>query len=90
MTAQVVAGDIFKIAKRRGMALTPMQFMKLGYISYGWYLAMNNAKLVNDPIEAWKNGPVFPDHFIREHYQQGLDASRSAATSAFAKKRISE
>ncbi|MFK7838206.1 MAG: hypothetical protein AB8B60_18500 [Sulfitobacter sp.] len=33
------------------MALTPMQLMKLVYISYGWYLAMHNAKLFNDRIE---------------------------------------
>lgn len=42
------------------MALTPMQLMKLVYISYGWYLAMHNAKLFNDRIEAWKYGPVIP------------------------------
>jgi uncharacterized phage-associated protein len=60
MTAQTVADDILKIAKRRGMSLTPMQLMKLVYISYGWYLAMHNAKLFNDRIEAWKYGPVIP------------------------------
>jgi len=61
MTAQIVADDILKIAKRRGMALTPMQLMKLVYISYGWYLAMHNAKLFKDRIEAWKYGPVIPN-----------------------------
>ena len=61
MSAQVVADDILKIAKRRGMTLTPMQLMKLVYISYGWYLAMHNTKLFNDRIEAWKYGPVIPN-----------------------------
>lgn len=61
MSAQVVADDILKIAKRRGMTLTPIQLMKLVYISYGWYLAMHNAKLFNDRIEAWKYGPVIPN-----------------------------
>ncbi|AUR12464.1 putative phage-associated protein [Phaeobacter inhibens] len=61
MSAQVVADDILKIAKRRGMPLTPMQLMKLVYISYGWYLAMHNDKLFNDRIEAWKYGPVIPN-----------------------------
>ena len=61
MTAQAVADDILKIAKRRCMTLTPMQLMKLVYISYGWYLAMHNTKLFNDCIEAWKYGPVIPN-----------------------------
>lgn len=61
MSVQTVADDILKIAKRRGMKLTPMQLTKLVYISYGWYLAMHNAKLFNDRIEAWKYGPVIPN-----------------------------
>ena len=60
MNAQTVADDILKLAKRRDMALTPMQLMKLVYIAYGWYLAMHNEKLFDDRIEAWKYGPVIP------------------------------
>lgn len=61
MSVQVVADDILKIAKRRGVPVTPMQLMKLVYISYGWYLAMHGSKLFNDRIEAWKYGPVIPN-----------------------------
>ena len=61
MNAQTVADDILKLAKRRGMVLTPMQLMKLVYIAYGWYLAMHNARLFDDRIEAWKYGPVIPN-----------------------------
>ena len=61
MSAQLIADDILKLAKRRGVALTPMQLMKLVYISYGWYLAMQDMKLFDDRIEAWKYGPVIPD-----------------------------
>lgn len=69
MTAEIVADDILKIAKRRGMALTPMQLMKLVYISYGWYLAMHDSKLFNDRIEAWKYGPVIPSLYqSTKHY----------------------
>lgn len=60
MTAQIVADDILKIAKRRGVALTPMQLMKLVYIAYGWHLAMRGTRLFSDRIEAWKYGPVIP------------------------------
>ena len=61
MSVEVVADDILKIAKGKGVSLTPMQLMKLVYISYGWYLAMRNEKLFNDRIEAWKYGPVIPN-----------------------------
>lgn len=154
-TAQIIADDILKLAKRQGKSLTPMQLMKLVYIAYGWFLAMQGQKLFGDRIEAWKYGPVIPnlyratkhfgggeiphsmiadsplsnpalesflesivtnyggysgialsnlthrsgtpwqqmyrpgvmnieipDHLIREHYERGLDARRTAATSA--------
>ncbi|WP_276716695.1 Panacea domain-containing protein [Pseudooceanicola nitratireducens] len=61
MSAQVVADDILKVAKARGISLTPMQLMKLVYISYGWYLAMKGKRLFSDRIEAWKYGPVIPN-----------------------------
>ncbi len=60
MTAIIVADDILKIAKKQGKALTPLQLMKLVYISYGWYLAMQGTKLFDDRIEVWKYGPVIP------------------------------
>ena len=61
MNVQTVADDILKLAKRRDMVFTPMQLMKLVYIAYGWYLAIYNAKLFDDRIEAWKYGPVIPN-----------------------------
>lgn len=60
-TAQTVADDVLKLAKRRGKTLTPMQLMKLVYIAYGWFLAMRGEKLFSDRIEAWKYGPVIPN-----------------------------
>jgi uncharacterized phage-associated protein len=41
--------------------LTPLKIIKLSYIAYGWYLALTDGKkLINDRIEAWELGPVFP------------------------------
>ena len=61
MNAQTVADDILKLAKRRGLELTPMQLVKLAYIAYGWYLAIYEKKLFDDRIEAWKYGPIIPN-----------------------------
>ena len=72
MSAQIIADDILKIAKRKGKNLTPMQLMKLVYVSYGWYLAMTNNKLFEDRIEAWKYGPVIPNlYHATKHFGSG-------------------
>ncbi len=70
MPAQTIADDILKLAKRRELSLTPMQLMKLVYISYGWYLAMNGNRLFDDKIEAWKYGPVIPSlYHATKHFR---------------------
>jgi uncharacterized phage-associated protein len=58
--ALTVADDILRAAKKLGRALTPMQLMKLTYISHGWHLAILETDLFSDSIEAWKYGPVIP------------------------------
>ena len=55
-----IADDLLKIAKRKGMELTPMQLNKLCYIAYGWHSVMPGEKLFEDQIQAWKYGPVIP------------------------------
>jgi len=55
-----VARQILWIALNRGKILTPMQLLKLVYISHGWMLAIYNRSLFREPVEAWKYGPVEP------------------------------
>lgn len=43
-----------------GGNLTPLQLLKLVYISHGWSFPINNAPLLGDRIEAWQYGPVVP------------------------------
>jgi uncharacterized phage-associated protein len=38
--------------------LTPLRLQKLLYYVQGWSLAVNGRPMFNDPIEAWKYGPV--------------------------------
>ena len=42
--------------------LTPMKLLKLTYIAQGWYLALTDGKqkLIDEDVEAWDYGPVFP------------------------------
>lgn len=40
--------------------LTTLKLIKLVYITYGWCLASLSRKIFDEPIEAWKHGPVIP------------------------------
>ena len=59
--ARVVANRFLQLADAQGSALTPMQVLKLVYIAHGWNLALNDAPLIDQRVEAWLYGPVIPD-----------------------------
>lgn len=60
-SAITVADQILRIAKARRKELTPLQLMKLVYISHGWSFPLRGCDLFSNRIEAWKYGPVIPD-----------------------------
>lgn len=41
-------------------AVTPMQLMKLTYMAHAWMLGLCGRPLVDEPVAAWRYGPVFP------------------------------
>lgn len=55
-----VARHILWLAHQRGRTLTPMQLLKLVYISHGWMLALHDRSLFRESVEAWQYGPVEP------------------------------
>lgn len=57
-TPSAIANNILWIAKEEDVSITPMQLMKLVYFVYGWTYALTGRKLFNEPIVAWKYGPV--------------------------------
>lgn len=59
--ARVVANRFLQLADMEGRALTPMQVLKLVYIAHGWNLALSDAPLIEQPVEAWLYGPVIRD-----------------------------
>ena len=62
--------------KKSDSKVTPLQLIKLVYISYGYTLAILNKKLFNEEIEAWQFGPVIPSvyhsfkHFGRSNIKE--------------------
>jgi len=60
-----VAHDSQKVAKyilwySRQTPITPMQLLKLAYISHGWMLGLYGKPLLAESAEAWRYGPVIP------------------------------
>ena len=49
----------YLIANAKG-PLTPLQVIKMAYIAHGYSLAIFDAPLVGEPVEAWRHGPVVP------------------------------
>jgi uncharacterized phage-associated protein len=58
--ALAVANSFLDIASGHGKTLGPMKIQKLVYYAHGWNLAINDAPLINEYVEAWEYGPVIP------------------------------
>lgn len=58
--AIAAAEQLLHVAHERGMGLTPMQVLKLVYISHGWMLGLHRRPLFDENVEVWKYGPVVP------------------------------
>jgi uncharacterized phage-associated protein len=58
-----IAALFTSIAAESDKRLTHMQLQKLTYIAQGYKLAITGAteRLINNPINAWKFGPVIPE-----------------------------
>ncbi len=60
--------------------LSPMKLQKLLYFAHGWHLAVNDAPLLTDRIQAWQFGPVIDTlyhetkHYGNDHIDDALTA----------------
>lgn len=60
-TALDIAAYLVKLSTEIGEPLTNMKLQKLLYYSYAWFsVETKGGKLFNEPIYAWKYGPVIP------------------------------
>lgn len=55
---KAVANAFIDIARKHGVQMSPMKLQKLIYFAHGWNLALTDAPLIDEQIEAWKFGPV--------------------------------
>jgi uncharacterized phage-associated protein len=57
----VIANEFIRRSlKSEACPVTQMQVQKLVYFAHGWYLALTGKPLVEDAVQAWDFGPVFP------------------------------
>lgn len=84
-----IANNILWLAKEEGKTVTPMKMLKLVYFVYGWTLALKNRKIFNDPIQAWKHGPVIPSLYY-QFQRFGKDPIDSFASTAFIDEKTGE
>ena len=56
-----IAKEFLNLAKAEGKTIAPMKLLKLTYIAHGYHLGFNRGPLIENPIEAWKYGPVIPE-----------------------------
>lgn len=59
--ARSVANELIRRAHDVGRDITPMQVLKLAYYCHAWMLGLYHRPLLEQPIEAWKYGPVVPE-----------------------------
>ncbi len=79
-TPAAIANELLDRSARDGKPMTPMQLLKLVYISHGWYLATTNQPLFDEVVQAWKYGPVVPSLFHEFKSYGGGRIDRPAST----------
>jgi uncharacterized phage-associated protein len=62
-TARVIADLILRSAHERKIEITNLKLQKLLYYCQAWHLAIYDAPLFPERIEAWVHGPVVPPVF---------------------------
>lgn len=77
MTAQDIASYLLDLSKETGEPLTNIKLQKLVYYSYVWFLVRFGGKLFEEPIVAWKYGPVVVSLY-KEYSEFGADIIKKA------------
>ncbi len=74
-----VANFFIDIAGPGKKGISPLKLQKLVYFSHGWHLAIFDEPLIDEPIEAWRYGPVI-DSLYHEFKRFGNNPITSPAT----------
>lgn len=67
--AAAVANEFLQLGMNVNAPITPMKLLKLVYLAHGWHLGLTDKPLINEPVQAWKFGPVIPSlyHALKKY-----------------------
>lgn len=86
-----IANVILKSARAKGLYLTPLQLMKLTYITHGFYMQKNDCVLIHDDIEAWQYGPIIYELYkATRKYGRGVIYDEQLLNDDLADKRVTD
>lgn len=81
-SAIAVAHSFLGLARRDEEKVGIVRLHKLVYFAHGWFLGFEDGKpLVEEALEAWAWGPVFPSLYYKLAGHAGEDISRCMAES---------
>lgn len=80
-----IADFILYLSGCEGKPITPMQLLKLAYISHGWMLGLYGRALTSETAEAWAYGPVLPSiyHDFKRYGGGNIKDCPSSAPGGF-------
>ena len=61
LTSRLVARQFVDMADPSHPPLTPLKLIKMTFIAHGWHLGLHRESLIDEDVQAWEHGPVFPD-----------------------------
>lgn len=77
-TASHLANFFLDKAEEEDIGVSPMKLLKLVYIGYGWMIAVLDRAPFDEPIEAWRHGPVVPSLYHEfKHFRSNPITTRS-------------
>lgn len=77
-----IVNEFIERAKKNGADLTHMQAQKLLYIAHGYSLAFLDEPLLEEPVCAWRYGPVIPSvYYALRHNRSKPIVEKAASTS---------
>lgn len=59
-SAKVIANYFLEMGKMDGVPIDPLKLQKLIYLAHGWSLFFLQRRLISEPFQAWRYGPVVP------------------------------
>jgi len=77
-TPSHVANFLLDKSEEENIPLSQLKLIKLVYVMYGWVLATLDRRLFDEPIQAWRFGPVIPSLYHEfKHFKAGPIKGRS-------------